>query len=426
MYSMQKKWCGIDFVSWLGIATLLLVVSFGISACSTPEDPNKKPEPRTTPKVNVRASGPDKVLDPEKRGPYAVGVTTLTLEDKSRKQPNSSKHRPMVIEIWYPATDDTDKKAVDAYDMGKDAPPDVLKILKEKKVTLPKLTQVAARDAKPLRKEGPYPLILFSHGSGGIRFQSTFYCPHLASHGFVVISVDHDGNTLFDLLRDKEAQGAKGMGRSINDRPKDMKFMYDEMVKRNKDPKDRFFEMILPEQLGVTGHSFGGLTSVLIVRDFPQLKVSVPQAPHTTVARAVVNADDLAKVPFLVMASMDDKTLDYQDEQKSFYDLMITSTYLKSDRFFFALKRGGHFTYSDICELDLSAAAAKLGFGSSISNILQDGCHKDKNIPTKEGHRLINRYATAMFNVYLRGSKGSLKYLVPSAEKELIFDKKLP
>src|SRR5262249_56282777 len=63
----------------------------------------------------------------------------------------------------------------------------------------PPVMRDAVRDAGP--RPGSYPLVMFSHGFGGHRRQSTFLCTHLASHGYVVAACDHTGNTLFDVAR---------------------------------------------------------------------------------------------------------------------------------------------------------------------------------------------------------------------------------
>ena len=46
-----------------------------------------------------------------------------------------------------------------------------------------------------------FPVVIFSHGKGGLRQQSTFYTAVLASHGYVVVSPDHEGDTIVELLR---------------------------------------------------------------------------------------------------------------------------------------------------------------------------------------------------------------------------------
>mgnify|MGYP000565811477 CR=1 FL=1 len=400
-------------VSWyksFGAALLLLVCLLAPTACG--------------PSGGIRASGPDNVIDPAVRGPYAVGVKTLRLEDKSRVDKDTGKARPMVVEIWYPAVDGSSTTATDTYDPNKEAPQKILKKAKESNTTLPTLTQVANRDAKPLKSEGPYPLILFSHGSGGIRFQSTFYCPHLASHGYVVVSVDHEGNTLYDLLTDPNSQDQLRLAQIAIKRPEDLQFLHAEVKKRNKDPKDLLYQLVKPEEFGVTGHSFGGLTSIWAASKLPGVKVIIPQTPHTTLVRGFVQPSEIEKIPVMVMASHKDKTLPYQAEQRSFYDLLLTKGYHGAERYLVSFKRGGHFTYSDICDFDLASTAKKMGLRSFFVGVLSDGCEKDENIEVKSAHQYINRYATAMFNVILRKSEGSRKYLVAANEKEILFEHK--
>src|SRR5690349_22230964 len=39
--------------------------------------------------------------------------------------------------------------------------------------------------------QGAFPLVAYSHSSGGNRRSATFLCSHLASHGYVVAAMDH-------------------------------------------------------------------------------------------------------------------------------------------------------------------------------------------------------------------------------------------
>jgi hypothetical protein len=45
------------------------------------------------------------VRDPEKWGPYPVGVTSMQLDDASRPDAELNGPRPLRTEIWYPAVD---------------------------------------------------------------------------------------------------------------------------------------------------------------------------------------------------------------------------------------------------------------------------------------------------------------------------------
>ena len=53
---------------------------------------------------------------------------------------------------------------------------------------------------RELGDDGPYPLIVFSHGNGGLGVQSFFLTEYLASHGYVVVCPDHTGNSLLTEL----------------------------------------------------------------------------------------------------------------------------------------------------------------------------------------------------------------------------------
>jgi Platelet-activating factor acetylhydrolase, isoform II len=107
-------------------------------------------------------------------GPYRVGVRTLELVDPARLDARGTGPRPVTTEVYYPTTD--------AGIAG--TPRDVVSVLGLPIVETPSYRGVLVAD-------GRFPLVLFSHGNGGIRFQSFFFAAHLASHGYVVVTPDH-------------------------------------------------------------------------------------------------------------------------------------------------------------------------------------------------------------------------------------------
>lgn len=372
----------------------------------------------------TKPAGPDHVIDPGQPGPYAVGVTTIRLKDDARKDKDGNP-RPMIIEIWYPAETPTADTKSDIYDITKDAPPATVNSIKEV-ADIPNLPQNAYRDANPLKASGPYPLILFSHGSGGIRFQSVFLCPHLASHGYVVASVDHEDNTLYNILAGSDARDTAILGQSALDRPKDLVFLRNTLIAKNKDAKDNMHNMIQPDNVGVTGHSFGGFTSILALKAIKEIKVSIPQAPFTSLYKDFgVTARYIGPTPIMLMASQQDLTLPYASEAEQFYKDITTGDFFQSERYFMTLKRGGHSTFSNLCDFDAHKFYKRFGF-SSIDAMLADGCHETDNIKTNDAHDLINKYTTAMFNVILRKSEGTREYLktVDDTEVKLVHNPK--
>ena len=54
----------------------------------------------------VPAADAQELPDPQRLGPYPVGVTTLQLDDHGRTDPDTGGPRQLLTEIYYPAADD--------------------------------------------------------------------------------------------------------------------------------------------------------------------------------------------------------------------------------------------------------------------------------------------------------------------------------
>jgi predicted dienelactone hydrolase len=104
---------------------------------------------------------------------------------------------------------------------------------------------------------GPYPLIIFAHGFTASRVQSSQYARHLASHGYIVASPDFPGSNA-------AAPGGPRIG-AVIDQPGDVSFVIDELLQRNDEPDGMFAAAMDPEFIGMTGHSLGGLTTMMTV-----------------------------------------------------------------------------------------------------------------------------------------------------------------
>ncbi|MDX2168204.1 MAG: hypothetical protein SF182_14105 [Deltaproteobacteria bacterium] len=186
---------------------------------SPPATATPTASPTATPRLPTSAE----VLAP---GPYGVGVTTLTLVDRSRAtMPNGTyagtAARVLVTEVWYPA-----------------AP-------------LPGAGLAAQRDAALLADGAPYPLVLYSHGYSDTRLSGGPLASHLASHGYLVAAVDFPLSNI----------GAPG-GPTINDvpeQPRDVSFVLDQLLA----PQSRFAAVADPDRIALTGLSLGGLTTFL-------------------------------------------------------------------------------------------------------------------------------------------------------------------
>jgi predicted dienelactone hydrolase len=189
------------------------------------------------------------------RGPYPVGTQEVTVPQPGRE---------LQATIWYPALNPANEDQQVEYRYG-------LLLLDGK----------ALRDAAPDAANGPYPLIVFSHGSGGFRLQSVYLMEHLASYGFVVISAEHPGNTLADSLLGHDE--VSGIVENYAYRPLDVLAEIDYMA----GAESPLPGVVDAQNAAVMGHSFGGhtaLTAAGAQMDFGALRDWCADPTYSTVA----------------------------------------------------------------------------------------------------------------------------------------------
>ena len=375
-------------------------------------DPNPLP---------FQPAGPDAAPDPMEMGPFPVGVKTIDFVDNSRIYPNNlaeeykdweGKPRTLRTEIWYPATQEFKDGPFYALDMREEAAGAPLGDKKDIIVNsdIAPIETQSIRDADIDRAHGPYPIIFFSHGCNGIRWQSIFYTIHLASHGYIVISTDHEMNTLWEIIRLGWEQTS--LIKSLDKRPADMTFLLDRFLEKNQDSEDFFYQTMIPEDVGITGHSLGGITASLMPCKDPRFKVVVNHSPAFSVGQLIGECDpDWYPVPIMTMGGTMDKTLTWCGQYCEYRDMVITD----QPHYLYELIGGGHFTFSDICRLDLVKMTDELGMGSAAEDALEDGC-ATYNVDYKIAFKSIDYYATAFFNQFLRHSPASEDYLVEKSE----------
>lgn len=185
--------------------------------------------------------------DPFARGPYPVGVRTIKVLDAVR-------NRLFPCEVWYPAAarhagQDLELATQDAF---ADAPGDTPR------------RQLAIRNAAA--QPGTYPLIVFSHSSGGRRRQSTFLSTHLSSHGYVVAALDHSEVVAPEMWRrdgETAEQRTMRVAAWIASRVPDVRLLLDQLLDGDAWAAEMPADVALdPARIGIVGHSFGGWTAL--------------------------------------------------------------------------------------------------------------------------------------------------------------------
>lgn len=340
-------------------------------------------------------AGPDHAPDPSAPGPYPVGVRTETFYDPVRD-------RTLVTEIWYPA--EAEGPGYD-YQLSELVPADVRSEIGD----LGTLPTSAVRDASAAKRS--FPLVVFSHGNAGVRMQSTYLTVNLASHGYVVASADHAGNTLGDATLLEEPSGAllfdlEAVLESYLERPRDVSAVIDRLEGID------LAEGIDFEQIGVVGHSFGAVTALRAVAMDPRIDVAISQAPagyELSWFEMETDLEDVTAPVMLQAGGIDQLNPDDPVVDSVWSHVTPPGRYVR-------FPRAGHFTFSDFCKVDPEAIeqATQAGLG----DILADGCGPN-NLDPDTAYALINRFTIGYLNIHLRGSNGSRRFLEPVEEAEI-------
>jgi dienelactone hydrolase len=143
--------------------------------------------------AQARTAGVRPIL-PAPSGQYEIGTVSLHLVDRSRPDPwvSSQRYRNLMISVWYPA----------AAKGGRPAPymqPGAAGLFDSTEPNqIPKGTvdwagiRTHASEGAPVdTRGGRRPVLVYSPGSGDVRTWGTALVEEMASHGYVVVTIDH-------------------------------------------------------------------------------------------------------------------------------------------------------------------------------------------------------------------------------------------
>lgn len=343
--------------------------------------------------------------DPFKRGPFPVGVISQDI-------PVPKEERIIPTEIWYPATDKY---------MGQDLSEET----KDKYVTMDPLPsfwdgpeyliQNAIRDAK--LREGSFPLIVYSHGNGGHRRLTSHMCTHLASHGYLVISPDHLGNTFMDFMTfgDKTEQELfQILAQVFVNRPKDVVFLIDCMLNN---------ETLIPsdavenEKIGITGYSYGGWT--ILMAAFRDKRISailpiataggkIPNSAEPNPLHDALNLNWVHKIETLYLAAEKDSLVPLN----SVKDLYNRTPGPKE---MIVIKNADHFHFCTYTEMahELLRSQPELLFGNTpiAKQIKENMLPISELCPPDNAKKFLNSLGLAHMDAHLKNNIAAKEWL---------------
>jgi dienelactone hydrolase len=271
--------------------SLPLLITLGLAACGGGDDVKTLlDEARAHQPYAQRCAlpaTPRGTLDlPLPRGAHCVGKAAFRIADGRRAEPltpdDDTDRRELTLKVWYPVHSGPGGSAADYLD------PAVLPLLEASIPEelglrpLPKVRSWSKAGLAP--RPGQYPVILFSPGFGGITEQYTALVEDLASHGYVVVGIDHpyvSGITalsnghmaLADAGLTAQAQTRDATLRTVVD---DQRQVLDWLQAQDAPGSSNVLRGHLDfKRIGAYGHSFGGAASLHLGREDWRVRASI-------------------------------------------------------------------------------------------------------------------------------------------------------
>ncbi len=345
---------------------------------------------------------------PAPSGPYPIGTRIYELTDTSRSElySGADEARRFQIQIWYPAEADPAAQRSPWMENAEVFAPSIASYLDLPPFFLDHLALVkvpAYKDAPLAPTNGGFPVILFSHGWNGFNAQNTGQALQLASHGYVVVGVQHTYGAVVTVFEDgtvaKNNPSALPSGapddeyeaaaRTLADQwAGDLGFSLDFLDEQNRDAKGPFYNSLDLARVGVYGHSTGGGASIQFCGTDARCKALLGQDPFMRPVSQSVLENGLSQPSFFLFSQT------WADLTDSRNNTLFGPFYSKLTEPYGAVYIEGtdHYDFSDLPLL--SPLAPQLGLKG----------------PIKGGRvtEIVNDYLLSFFDATLNGASRGL------------------
>jgi pimeloyl-ACP methyl ester carboxylesterase len=350
-------------------------------------------------------------------GVQPVGTAIFRLNDATRKDALGSplgSLRELTVQVWYPAK--APKQRTTALYIPDPALISAMKKNKYNNVSPEVLeswhtVQTHSIPHAPITSPLRLPLLFFSHGFGMSRSNYTSIIEDLASHGYIVVAIDHP-HAGFTMLRDgrvlsftaaTEADNLEVVnGQRIDEMVRDASFTLNALMNR-KGEAGRFSSHIDPKRVGMLGHSLGGAVALRACQQDDRFKACADLDGDLW---GKMQAEGLGR-PFLVLLNEPPESRRPPVAVREQRDKGWADFISKERTAAFVIKVGStnHFSFSDFPFVVPEALMKKHG----------------AEIAPRRGFEIITRLLRAFLSRHLNGEKGEPLEIVAKAYPEVTF-----
>ncbi len=227
---------------------------------------------------------------PAPTGPYPVGISDWQLDDLHRVDPWTGKNRELLVQIWYPAAGrPTSQTAVWMPPGGRAEQTDYLTQLGVPSGSWTLAPSYSHRDTPAPADGRKFPVLLNSPGMDDTTGWSTAQAEDLASHGYIVVAINHTHEAFAVQFPDGHTEHSRvpldSPQHVLSDlllptRVADARFVLDRLAAATEHPDSTGLPQHLAEDLdlskvGMFGHSLGGSTTAQTMHDDHRIRAGV-------------------------------------------------------------------------------------------------------------------------------------------------------
>ena len=274
---------------------------------------------------------------------------------------------------------------------------------------------------------GRRPTILFSHGLGGSRGGGAEWGEHWASHGFAVIHVQHPGSD--ESLWKDRPMGERMAGlrsgadlRQFMARIADIRFVVSELGRRQT-AGDTLAARVDLDRLGMSGHSFGAITTLYLGgqrpaasvadwldRDFSEARFAAflafsPQAMGSDPAQQFVR---FTRPALLVTGTLDGQPFPGLGASPAQRLVPFEAMAATGNKFLLVVEQADHMYFNGTRGLRDIGASGRDGIDFAAIE--------------RRGYRLVKAVSTAYWQAYLQNDDAAMRWLKGGAAAELAAD----